>query len=324
MGIRQGLAAALLVGLAADCHAQLIVPPANAVGFTYSGRRLKVSGYASSGFGVIYPGVGYGSLAPVVPLGIVENRVTVQIIAPTVVVVPRGFAPASTYDLTGVDLDAGPAPWLEKRELARGPKKPPEPLAGPPKKNPPPLEEPEIVVKPAKPFKVVPDLPPPRDDPLEENLRLTGLGLGSFRVSDFGWAAKWWSQAIDIAPAKPRPYFLLAQAYYAMGKYKQAVAAIEGGLRLQPEWPTLPFAIKKEMYVGQDEEWVQQRRWLEETRAQNPREPAFTFLLAYQLWYDGDRQEAAKLLRQARMLSPDPTYIDLFLKALPPPVVALQ
>jgi hypothetical protein len=60
-----------------------------------------------------------------------------------------------------------------------------------------------------------------------------------------------------------------------------------------------------------------QRKWLQEAYAKQPNEPAFAFVLAYQLWFDGEREEAVKLFRQARLTASDPTFIDLFLKALP-------
>ena len=98
--------------------------------------------------------------------------------------------------------------------------------------------------------------------------------------------------------------------------------AIEEGLRRQPEWPTLPFAIKKDLYAGQENEWLLQRQWLDDARAKNPKDYSIAFVLAYQMWFDGDRKEAAKLFRQARLLAPDTTFIDLFLKAAPGAVVA--
>lgn len=330
------VAATLVLGLATDGSAQIfvpqpigvpvLIPPSSAVGFAYSGRRVKVGGYFSSGFGVgvAYP-YGGGLVVPAVPYGIVENRVTYQFVAPTVILAPRGLAAAPEFDLTGVDLDAGPPPWMEKKAIAKAPadKVPEKPVAAAKIIQPPVVEpEPEVIVKPTKPFDRVPELPDPKADPAEENLRLTSLGLASFRVSDFGWAARWFNQAVAVDPTKARPYFLLAQAYYAMGKYKQAAAAIEDGLRLQPDWPKLPFAIKKDLYAGQEDEWLLQRKWLTDAQAKNPREPAFAFVRAYQMWFDGDRDEAAKLFRQARLIAPDPTFIDLFLKAAPGAVVA--
>lgn len=330
MHVRRWLAASLIVAAGTtDLFTQVAgaqyIYSTSGIGFTYNSRRLKIGGFfgtgyslgASSPYGVVFgPVVPVVAVVPAVPVGIVQNHITIQSIPPTIVVAPRV---AEEYDLTGVDLDLGPPPWVvERNGLAKAPPmKAVPPAVAAVKKVPPPEPEPEPIVKPTVTFNLGSDLPPPKADPTEECQRLTSLGLAAFRGGDFGWAVKWLTQAIDVDPSQPRGYFLLAQANYALGKYQAAVEAIENGLKRQMDWPASPFQLKKELYQGQEDEWILQRKWLEEARSRRPNDPSLMFLQAYQLWFDGQRPEAAKLFREARNLAADPFFIDQFLRALP-------
>jgi tetratricopeptide (TPR) repeat protein len=142
------------------------------------------------------------------------------------------------------------------------------------------------------------------------------LGRESFAALEYGRAAQRFRQASNLAPRDGLPWFLLAQALLAQGKYHEAQDAILAGLERDPAWPTAQFRPFL-LYGPHVAEYPEQLRTLEETRARHPDDPVLLFLSAYQLWFDGRREEARPLFRRARLRSPAPAAIDRFLKALP-------
>jgi Flp pilus assembly protein TadD len=174
-------------------------------------------------------------------------------------------------------------------------------------------------VKPA-PGKAGPRLPrppAPADDPREEAERLEELGRESFMDLEYGRAAQRFQQAVRLAPTRPMPRFLLAQALVAQGKYHEAHEAILEGLKLKPDWPTEKFR-PVELYGPAVGEYPEHLAALEEARRRHPDDPVLLFLLAYQLWFDGRKEEARPLLRRALPRAKDRTAIERFLRALPP------
>jgi hypothetical protein len=311
---------ALLLSLAwvAECPAQLILQPGPApiggFGFASPRRGLFVSGYFGSPYGVAYAPVAYSSVTVVVsPLYPPPSpRVTVNVVTPTIVLGnPR-------QDVAGEDLDVvRPSKRFPPKE-AREPDMPGKDVSVPRKPvrpddvqpPPPPPPEPEKVKPPP------PKPPPPSDDPQEENARLVALGLKAFTEEEYGRAAQRFRQATRADPNAPRAYFLLAQAEFALGKYRDAVNAIEEGMRRQPNWPRVEdFHPRKDLYKGNDELFDAHLKRLQDVRAKQPDEPTFLFLHAYQLWFDDNRVKALPLFRRARALAPNPVFIDAFLRA---------
>ena len=58
-------------------------------------------------------------------------------------------------------------------------------------------------------------------------------------------------------------------------------------------------------------------RTLEGVLARHPDDPVLLFLYAYQLWFDGRKDEARVLFLRARPRAADRGVIDRFLRALP-------
>jgi hypothetical protein len=325
-GTRCYLALLLLSTVAADLPAQVILapaPPYPGVGFSYRGRHLAIGGFFTTGPGYVSP------------LGIVQNQVSVQFVTPTVVVAPRRIMPVEEYDLTGVDLDVVPATaiWGEpQRKEAVRPRRP-EPVAAPrkaeaprkvepappPKKiEPPPKKE----ASPPPPKKPVDDLWEPRGEKAAEAKRLLELGIRAFREQEYGVAGLRFRQAAVADPASSRAFFLLGQAEYALGNYREAVRWIGEGLRLQPDWPAADFHPKDELYAGRVDDWAQQREHLLQTHKLQPDDGNFLFLLGYVDWFGDRRREAVAWLRLARPLLLDRPWVDLFLKSLAAPAPA--
>jgi tetratricopeptide (TPR) repeat protein len=204
------------------------------------------------------------------------------------------------------------------------PEKPREeaPKAPERKKPAPPIKEKEKEPKkkpperPARPGPRMPGPPAPADDPAEEAERLEGLGRESFKDLEYGRAAQRFAQASRLAPDLPMPRFLLAQALLAQGKYHDAADAIVGGLKRNPDWPKSKFR-PMELY-GAVGEYPEQMAALTEVQRRHPDDPDLLFLLAYQLWFDGRKEEARPLLRRALPRSKNRDAIERFLRALPP------
>jgi hypothetical protein len=297
-----------LLGLLAGpvpLHAQLFLPPpiapAGGFGFTFQKRNVYVSG----GFGFYSP-VAYAPFYPV-------NRVTVIAYAPPPpVVVPFGFRPG-WGDLAGLEE------ILRQRQQAPPPEPPerePRPMPGAPAGGFRPVREEErararLPVAPAPPL----PLPPPVPDPKTENARLATVGREAFAAGAYGRAAEFFRRATAAAPGEPLAYFFLAQAYFALGKYHDAVDAIHAGLRLQPDWPHTRFRLR-DLYGAHDAAFLDHLRRVEDALARHPHDPVLLFLYAYQLWFDGRQDEARAVFRRAAAVTPDTGAIERFLPAL--------
>jgi tetratricopeptide (TPR) repeat protein len=185
-------------------------------------------------------------------------------------------------------------------------------------RNPNPPAPPEKLVPPVKekPAEKPRDLPLPGPRPAAtakaEYERLIQLGKDAFAAHQFGRAAERFCQAIaadDQAPA----YFLLAQAEITLGKYFDAVDALSAGLKLDPNWPTAPFHPQA-LYGPDGDDFTEQLQRLQNALARHPDDPVLLFLYAYQLWFDGWRNEALPLFQRAAAVATDKTAIERFLQ----------
>lgn len=285
--IRLLLAVLLGAALVSEASAQIIVP-------TPLGFQQFAPGY--------FPSYGY-PYYPAPIYGVVERRVSVQVIAPTVVVRTR----RPSYDLSGIDLDVESPDkiWGKKSELVKAPGAAPKEIA-----KAAPVEEkkaPVIAANPGKP----PAPPPPKLVP--EGQRMVDLGIAAFQEGDYNIAILRFRQAAATDPPGPRAVFLQAQAAIAVGKFHEAVELIQQELTRQPTWPTSAFRPKAELY-GNQEAWNAQRERLLAAQKLQPKNADFPFLLGYLSWFDGKRDVALDHFQQSRALMADPRWSDLFLK----------
>jgi outer membrane biosynthesis protein TonB len=246
---------------------------------------------------------------------------------PIVVVVPRGFFDPPR--LRTPDEDVLPVPGPEAQaprvEVPRppappdaAPRKEPPPPPAPPKEAapaPPPKEEPRPAAKPRR-APEVPRPPAPAEDPDDELRELLDRGEEAFRNLEFGRAAQRFRQASRTKPTAAQPRFLLAQALLAQGKYHEAHDAVVAGIRLRPDWPKTAFR-PLELYGEAVGEYPAHLAMLEQTLRRFPDDPVLLFLHAYQLWFDGRKDEARVLFRRALPRAEAPDVIDRFLRALP-------
>jgi hypothetical protein len=291
----------------------------------YRNKRLHVSFnlFAARSYGY---GYGYPFAPPLAPYYAGTRRVTVVYYSPPppppVVVLPPPVVNVTPPPVVNV-LPPPQAPEPENpplppgreagkfrpldpdnRDRARREAKP-EPL---------PEEEPR-----AWPPEVAPlPMPPaPENDPEAENARLVQRGREAFAAGEYARAARQFRRANAVWADNAPAYFLLAQALFAQGKYIEAVEALREGFRRDPDWATSAFR-PLDLYGPHVFEHSEHLRLLGETLARHPDEPALLFLHAYQLWFDGRRDEAREPFRRARARGADGDLIDRFLQAFPP------
>lgn len=291
--------AALLV-LTGEARAQLAPYPysGGGIGVQYGSGRLRIGGV-------------YYALPP---FTVIQRQVIVQPIVP-VTVAPTA---APKYDLSGIDLD------VESPDKLYPPGTAPVPRPAPVEKKPVPkgperLPAPKPELPPQAPKE---DLLKPRPVPVDESKRLMELGLRAFRAGEYGLALWRFRQASEVDRGNARAFFLMAQAYLTIGQYREAMTAIEDGLRLQPNWPISDFRPRVDLYGEHPDDWRELGQRLDDAVRRRPDDPDYLFLRAYVLWFDGQRVQAAQGFVRARARTADPRWIDLFLKHAPPPAVA--
>jgi tetratricopeptide (TPR) repeat protein len=180
---------------------------------------------------------------------------------------------------------------------------------------PPPPPAPEPPLKVNAPAIPLPNPERPEDNPKDEYARLVKLGKEAFAAQQYGRAAKRFRGALAVDD-QAMAHFLLAQAEFALGKYFEAVDAIHAGLKLDPNWPASSFQPQT-LYAPDGDEFTEQLQRLQNALSRHPDDPVLLFLYAYQLWFDGRRNEALPLFQRAAAVAPDKALINRFLQAKP-------
>lgn len=298
------------------------------IGFNYRHRHLAVSGFLAPplyGYGVR----GWPPYYPYYPFPtstvtyIYSPPPSVVMMPPIVinnnnnqtVVVGNGMQVDREDDgqfLKIIPRQRRPAEEAAAPERNGRPMRPAEPKERPAGK------EPAVEAKPkAKPE---PARPAPRN-PREENARLAALGKQAFEDQQHGLAERRFQKAVEAAPAEPMAYFLLAQAQFALGKYREAVESIHAGMRRHPDWPSAAFD-PRDLYGDNPEDFQDHLKRLDEVLAANPNDPVVLFLAAHQLWFTGKVAEARALFARAARIAPERIFSDRFLKGRPAGPVA--
>lgn len=149
-------------------------------------------------------------------------------------------------------------------------------------------------------------------NPLVEHDRQLISGREAFAKGEYGRALEHFRKATTLAPNEPAAWFLLAQAQFAVGKYDDAVASIIAGLERHPEWPVSRFH-SRDLYKDRAADFDTHLRNLRKALATDPADPRLLFLLAVELWFDEQRDEARKMFEQAAKLTKDPAPANAFL-----------
>jgi hypothetical protein len=281
----------VLVPAPAPVGQTIVVGPS--VGLSYKRGSLRIGGFLGS--------IGLGNPYGMAPYGASTSQVTINYFIPRPVLVAP---PAPAEDLSGVDLDVTPPPWRPK-------------LAPPPRRPAPAAAKPaQAAPKPAPPPKP-PELPPPPPAPELESSLLVGAGEKAFAAKEYGLAAQRFHQAAVADRNSSHARFLLAQALFALGKYREAVAAIHEGMDLDLNWPRKAFRPRLDLYKGNEADFTTHLKDLEAALGRSPDNRFFLFLEGYQLWLDGRQADAIPFFQRARAVTVDTTYIDRFLRLAP-------
>jgi hypothetical protein len=208
-------------------------------------------------------------------------------------------------------------PWDRPRiddNLAPPPLPPLPPVAGvPPRKIP---ERPAPRPEERRPAPEPPLPPVAREEGRAEYGWLIDLGREEFAAGEYGRAELRFRQATLAWPEGGDAYFLLAQARLARGMYREAVAAVEDGLRRKSRWPASAFQ-PLELYGDHVADYADHLDVLSAALARQPDDPVLLFLSGYVLWFDGRREEAADLFHRAASRGALRESVERFLAALP-------
>jgi hypothetical protein len=242
------------------------------------------------------------------------------IVAQPIVIVNESSPPAiddSRYDVflprRRLPADAGNQPPDQAPAAPAAPPRAAEPLPPPAKAEPAATEKPKPAPLPA-PAPAPPFVPPA--EPEDHDPPQIKLGKRAFAQQEYGRAERHFAQAIVTTP-DARSHFLLAQALFARGRYAEAAAEIQAGLRLRPDWPASRFR-PRDLYGDHAADLAAQLVHLEDLMAENPRDPVLLFLYAYQLWFDGRVDDARLWFERAATVGSDRAIAGLFLQSPPP------
>ena len=284
--MRRLVSLAALVLISQSLPAQIVVQ--SGYGFSFGGPRFRVGGFAT----------GSTTYAPCFtptfrPWGLYSP-------APLIVVVPQPiFVVPAHYNLQGFDEPPAPKPPANpaRWHVLRPVNAPAFPVV------------PRPLLIPMAPIAAIEDRQP---DANRESARQVRLAQAAFAADEYGRAAERLAEAIKLKPDEPLPHFLLAQVRFARGEYAESVAAIRDGLKLAPDWPASAFTPKP-LYAANPGAFEEQLNELKAAAAKSPDEVTLQFVLAYQLWFAGDRDAATKIFHKLAPVVKDKSIVEAFL-----------
>jgi tetratricopeptide (TPR) repeat protein len=146
-----------------------------------------------------------------------------------------------------------------------------------------------------------PEIEPPKPVPLgrADADRIADAGRKAFADGQYGRALELFRKALEITPAEPSAHYLVSQALFALGKYREAVAAIAAGMTLRADWPEARF-VSRDLYWKTPATFDEHLNALRQAVAGFPDDAGLLFLLGHQLWFDGKQDEARALIAKAR------------------------
>ncbi len=153
-------------------------------------------------------------------------------------------------------------------------------------------------------------------DPKTPVGRFILLGREAYSQEGYGRAVLRFRQASEADGNNADAHLLLGQALCATGKYRDAAAELQHGLLLNPNWPRAAFR-PLEMYGPNVADFSLHIQALEDALALQPNDVDLLFLLGYERWFDGRKEEAERLFRRALRQAPNNGAFGLFLNQAP-------
>ncbi|HKB00988.1 MAG TPA: hypothetical protein VKD90_02160 [Gemmataceae bacterium] len=163
---------------------------------------------------------------------------------------------------------------------------------------------------------IAPDPPkappmPPRALGRADADRLAEAGRKAFADGQYGRALELFRKAAETIPGEPSAYYLVSQAQFALGKYRESVTSIAAGMVLRANWSEARFN-SRDLYWKNPESFDDHLKALRQAVAAYSNDPALTFLLGHQLWFDGKQDEARPLIQKARDIAKGQTPAEAF------------
>jgi tetratricopeptide (TPR) repeat protein len=140
---------------------------------------------------------------------------------------------------------------------------------------------------------------------------LVSRGKQAFAAQEYQRAERFFQRATANDPGFPLAHFFLAQARFALHKYREAGDAILSGLRTQGDWPKSKFGLE-DLYAGHRRDLQEQLVHLRNLLDRKPPDPTLLNLYAYQLWFAGHPDEATIYFLRAAEIDPNKTWINFF------------
>ena len=153
---------------------------------------------------------------------------------------------------------------------------------------------PKRPVEPAKPMLGQPDAD-----------RVAEAGRKAFADGQYGRALELFQRAATITPNEPSVHFLISQAQFALGKYREALAAIADGMALRVDWSDARF-VSRDLYWKKPAIFDDHLLSLRQAVESFPDDAGLLFLLGHELWFDGKHEEAKPLILKARKFGKGP------------------
>jgi hypothetical protein len=141
--------------------------------------------------------------------------------------------------------------------------------------------------------------------------RFVEAGRTAFADGQYGRALELFRKAAEITPNEPSAHYLVSQAYFALGKYREAVAAIAAGMALRADWSEARFN-SRDLYWKKPAVFDDHLAALRQAATAFPDDPALAFLLGHQLWFDGKPAEAKPYLLKAKAMGKEQTPAEAF------------
>ncbi len=167
-------------------------------------------------------------------------------------------------------------------------------------------------------------------DEAERSVRLVALGRQCLARSEFHDAATAFSQAatalheLEGQPLERLPVpcrfapLALGDALFGERRFNEAAAAVEDGLISLPQWPTTAIDIRESF--GNHALYELLLDDLRAAVAAHPDDAELQFLLGYQLYFTGRRDEAKSYFQTALKLNPNHSAAKTFLNASSAPL----
>ncbi len=253
------------------------------------------------------------------PQVIVQQPIIIQQIAPVVAPINNGNnIPAGNIPAAGNGFGFGGGNnMIPPKRFGDGLAIPPD--VKPAAKNDAVVEAPKVFPPPA-PAARIPAAAPKAEMPrvaarpagIELARKAVEAGQAAFADGEYGRALEFFRKAVDQNPNDPTSYYLLAQAQFAVGKYREAVASIAAGMTFKGDWSSEKFQPRG-LYGKSPETFDAHMNLLKATVVQFPDDAGLSFLLGHQLWFDDKPDQAKPHLLTAKAAGRGASPADLFI-----------